>query len=147
MCSFAHMQTCNCSSYIYIEFSFFSLYSADTLYCQESYSSLTHLVLPMEKPKLEAPLPSTNLLEGKKKIVHVTEHWWSSVEWNVTFICLSRDVFVANQFFIYLNCFFLVQYSVFGSILTIGGVIGGLISGKMADLIGRRGVSFFCHIY
>ena len=46
-----------------------------------------------------------------------------------------------------LDCFCLVQYSVFGSILTIGGVIGGLISGKIADLIGRRGVSFFCHIY
>ncbi|KAA8545056.1 hypothetical protein F0562_019845 [Nyssa sinensis] len=31
------------------------------------------------------------------------------------------------------------EYSVFGSILTIGGVLGALISGKVADLIGRRG--------
>ena len=42
---------------------------------------------------------------------------------------------------------YMVQYSFFGSVLTIGGVIGGLISGKIADLIGRRGVSFFCQIY
>jgi MFS family permease len=39
--------------------------------------------------------------------------------------------------------FYLLQYSVFGSTLTIGGVIGGLLNGKIADIIGRRGVSFF----
>ena len=33
-----------------------------------------------------------------------------------------------------------VQYSVFGSIVTIGGVIGGLVNGTLADLIGRRAV-------
>lgn len=35
-----------------------------------------------------------------------------------------------------------LQYSVFGSILTIGGILGGAISGKLTDLIGRLGVSF-----
>ncbi|KAA8545054.1 hypothetical protein F0562_019847 [Nyssa sinensis] len=35
------------------------------------------------------------------------------------------------------------EYSVFGSILTIGGVLGALISGTVADLIGRRGTMWF----
>ncbi|KAK8576333.1 hypothetical protein V6N13_090807 [Hibiscus sabdariffa] len=30
------------------------------------------------------------------------------------------------------------SYSVFGSILTIGGMVGAILSGKMADLIGRK---------
>ncbi|XP_052191703.1 sugar transporter ERD6-like 5 isoform X2 [Diospyros lotus] len=33
----------------------------------------------------------------------------------------------------------LAEYSIFGSISTIGGIAGAIISGKMADLIGRRG--------
>ena len=37
----------------------------------------------------------------------------------------------------------IVQYSVFGSILTIGAIVGAVVSGKLADYIGRRGVSFF----
>ncbi|KAK6915533.1 Major facilitator, sugar transporter-like [Dillenia turbinata] len=35
------------------------------------------------------------------------------------------------------------EYSVFGWILTIGAMIGAVISGKMADLVGRRAVSDF----
>ncbi|GLT95014.1 hypothetical protein SLE2022_127210 [Rubroshorea leprosula] len=31
------------------------------------------------------------------------------------------------------------QYSVFGSIMTIGAMLGALMSGKVADLVGRRG--------
>ena len=46
-----------------------------------------------------------------------------------------------------LHFFCIVQYSVFGSIVTIGGVISGLLNGRIADHIGRRGVSFFFHIY
>lgn len=38
------------------------------------------------------------------------------------------------------------EYSIFGSILTIGGMIGAVMSGKIADLIGRRGVSPFVSI-
>lgn len=34
-----------------------------------------------------------------------------------------------------------MQYSLFGSILTIGAMIGAIVSGKLADYIGRRGVS------
>lgn len=37
----------------------------------------------------------------------------------------------------------ILQYSVFGSILTIGAMIGAVVSGRIADYIGRRGVSFF----
>ncbi|KAK3418504.1 hypothetical protein EUGRSUZ_H04439 [Eucalyptus grandis] len=33
----------------------------------------------------------------------------------------------------------LAEYSVFGSLLTVGGLLGALCSGKVADLIGRRG--------
>ncbi|KAH0994767.1 hypothetical protein GBA52_018631 [Prunus armeniaca] len=34
------------------------------------------------------------------------------------------------------------EYSVFGSILTIGAMIGAVVSGRIADYIGRRGVMF-----
>lgn len=35
-----------------------------------------------------------------------------------------------------------MQYSLFGSIMTIGAMLGAIISGKTADIIGRKGVSF-----
>ncbi|XP_044482480.1 sugar transporter ERD6-like 5 isoform X4 [Mangifera indica] len=35
------------------------------------------------------------------------------------------------------------EFSVFGSLLTVGGIIGSLINGKVADLIGRRGYVAF----
>ena len=38
-----------------------------------------------------------------------------------------------------------MQYSVFGSIMTAGGIVGALVNGKFADVIGRRGVRFFGH--
>lgn len=34
-----------------------------------------------------------------------------------------------------------MQYSVFGSILTIGAMLGAIVSGSIADRAGRRGVS------
>ena len=34
-----------------------------------------------------------------------------------------------------------MQYSVFGSIGTVGGLIGGLVNGRLADIMGRRYVS------
>lgn len=34
-----------------------------------------------------------------------------------------------------------MQYSVFGSILTFGAMIGAITSGPIADFIGRKGVS------
>lgn len=36
-----------------------------------------------------------------------------------------------------------MKYSVFGSILTIGAMIGAAVSGKIADYVGRRAVSEF----
>ncbi|KAK9919721.1 hypothetical protein M0R45_028302 [Rubus argutus] len=38
-------------------------------------------------------------------------------------------------------------YSVFGSIMTIGGVIGSLINGRITDLIGRRCTMWFSSIF
>ncbi|XP_062144028.1 sugar transporter ERD6-like 5 [Alnus glutinosa] len=38
-------------------------------------------------------------------------------------------------------------YSFFGSALTIGGVIGGLLNGKITDVIGRRGAMWFSEIF
>lgn len=35
-----------------------------------------------------------------------------------------------------------VQYSVFGSMMTVGGMLGGLVNGKLADLTGRKAVRF-----
>lgn len=35
-----------------------------------------------------------------------------------------------------------MQYSIFGSILTVGAMIGAIVSGKIADYAGRRVVSF-----
>ena len=35
---------------------------------------------------------------------------------------------------------FILQYSVFGSIMTIGGMVGAILSGKIADVVGRRRV-------
>ncbi|CAN8294901.1 unnamed protein product [Cochlearia groenlandica] len=39
------------------------------------------------------------------------------------------------------------QYSMFGSILTFGGMIGAIFSGKIADLIGRKGTMWFAQIF
>ncbi|KAL6139289.1 hypothetical protein ACLB2K_064566 [Fragaria x ananassa] len=39
------------------------------------------------------------------------------------------------------------EYSVFGSILTIGAMIGAVVSGRMADYIGRRGTMGFSQIF
>ncbi|PQQ11505.1 sugar transporter ERD6-like 5 isoform X1 [Prunus yedoensis var. nudiflora] len=39
------------------------------------------------------------------------------------------------------------EYSVFGSILTIGAMIGAVVSGRIADYIGRRGAMAFSEIF
>jgi MFS family permease len=38
------------------------------------------------------------------------------------------------------SCAHHMQYSVFGSILTIGAMLGAIVSGSIADRAGRRGV-------
>lgn len=45
----------------------------------------------------------------------------------------------------YWPCF--MQYSLFGSILTIGAMIGAIISGRIADYAGRRTVSLSNFVY
>ncbi|XP_050274525.1 sugar transporter ERD6-like 5 isoform X9 [Quercus robur] len=40
-----------------------------------------------------------------------------------------------------------VEYSLFGSILTIGAMIGAIVSGQIADYIGRRGTMGFSEIF
>ncbi|XP_062084661.1 sugar transporter ERD6-like 5 isoform X3 [Humulus lupulus] len=39
------------------------------------------------------------------------------------------------------------EYSLFGSILTIGAMIGAIVSGKIADYIGRRGTMGFSEVF
>ncbi|XP_044482478.1 sugar transporter ERD6-like 5 isoform X2 [Mangifera indica] len=39
------------------------------------------------------------------------------------------------------------EFSVFGSLLTVGGIIGSLINGKVADLIGRRGAMWLSDFF
>ncbi|GKB50709.1 sugar transporter ERD6-like protein 5 [Tanacetum coccineum] len=41
----------------------------------------------------------------------------------------------------------LEEYSVFGSILTIGAMVGAVMSGKIADRLGRRGASWLTILY
>lgn len=67
-----------------------------------------------------------------------------------------EDIFTLNKKTIILITFFLIcyskllffirmQFSFFGSVLTIGGLVGAALSGRFADLFGRRGVSPFSH--
>ncbi|PRQ42064.1 putative major facilitator, sugar transporter, major facilitator superfamily [Rosa chinensis] len=41
----------------------------------------------------------------------------------------------------------IAAYSLFGSVLTIGGIIGALVNGKLTDLIGRRGTMWFSQVF
>lgn len=52
--------------------------------------------------------------------------WWPSFDW----LCLLTA-----------KLFYPMQYSIFGSILTIGAMIGAVVSGRIADYAGRRVVS------
>ncbi|KAJ0013503.1 hypothetical protein Pint_19942 [Pistacia integerrima] len=38
-------------------------------------------------------------------------------------------------------------YSVFGSIMTVGGMIGAILSGRIADILGRRVAMLFSDIF
>ena len=69
----------------------------------------------------------------KKNIVHITKPF----SFLVGFIA-HQFYYLCYIFFALCRIQFLVQY------LTIGGVIGALLNGMIADLIGRRGVRFFC---
>jgi SP family facilitated glucose transporter-like MFS transporter 8 len=41
----------------------------------------------------------------------------------------------------------LAEFSFFGAVLTIGGLVGAAMSGKLADVFGRRGVSSLFYIF
>lgn len=47
-------------------------------------------------------------------------------------IFLKKNIEIFNQIF--------MQFSMFGSIITIGAMIGAVTSGRLADYIGRKGV-------
>lgn len=84
------------------------------------------------------------LAVGKLKIIlSVFNHhlnWFNKLfynsQWNLLFPDTSADII---DFFPFHSN---VQYSVFGSIMTIGALIGALLSGRTTDLIGRRCVCF-----
>ncbi|GMN25135.1 hypothetical protein TIFTF001_000825 [Ficus carica] len=40
----------------------------------------------------------------------------------------------------------IAAYSVFGSMMTVGGMLGGLVNGKLADLTGRKAVMWFSEV-
>jgi SP family facilitated glucose transporter-like MFS transporter 8 len=62
-------------------------------------------------------------------------NWHSMATSNVSLIIFSFF------FFIWLVLFpYILQYSFFGSIMTIGAAIGAILSGKMADFVGRKRV-------
>ncbi|XWS57591.1 hypothetical protein CRYUN_Cryun09bG0186800 [Craigia yunnanensis] len=41
----------------------------------------------------------------------------------------------------------MAAYSVFGSIMTVGGMVGAILSGRIADLIGRRRTMWFSEVF
>ncbi|XP_044482492.1 sugar transporter ESL1-like [Mangifera indica] len=41
----------------------------------------------------------------------------------------------------------IAAYSVFGSVMTVGGMIGAILSGRIADILGRRLAMFFSQIF
>lgn len=66
--------------------------------------------------------------------------------WLTSFVYI-KNIISSSLPLTYPTEFGIVQYSVFGSIVTIGGLVGGLVNGKIMDFIGRKGVSFriaFC---
>jgi SP family facilitated glucose transporter-like MFS transporter 8 len=53
----------------------------------------------------------------------------------------TSNVSLIFFFFTWLVLFpYILQYSFFGSIMTIGAAIGAILSGKMADFVGRKRV-------
>ncbi|KAJ8760675.1 hypothetical protein K2173_017662 [Erythroxylum novogranatense] len=57
---------------------------------------------------------------------------------------ISRDVVFDGQF---ISLIYMSYYSLFGSLLTVGGVIGSFVNGKMADVIGRRGTMWVSELF
>ncbi|KAK7827363.1 sugar transporter erd6-like 3 [Quercus suber] len=75
----------------------------------------------------EAATTRRSLLLKQK---HDNNDQWSSSDHGDSFFLISVFTYGA-------------QYSIFGSILTIGAMLGAVFSGKFADFIGRKGVSYF----
>ena len=60
-------------------------------------------------------------------------------------LCNLFHIFLCIIYFLAFSLNLTVQFSVFGSILTAGGIVGALVNGTIADFIGRRGVRFLGH--
>lgn len=67
---------------------------------------------------------------------HTLDHLFCSIQRNIDLKCLYNS-----------NSLHFMQYSLFGSILTIGAMIGAIISGSVADYAGRRVVGFSNFVY
>lgn len=55
---------------------------------------------------------------------------------------VSRDFLRSKKWQLHVS----MQYSLFGSILTFGAMVGAITSGPIADFVGRKGVNSFLQL-
>lgn len=71
----------------------------------------------------------------------LNSHWtFALAALNMHFFCLHLRTFFVEVIAFFLNEFSSTQFSFFGSILTVGSMIGAITSGNIADFLGRKRV-------